>query len=56
MKFAGQWVALDPSLRNVLATGSTFAEACERAEALGHKKYVLERGPRRDGAAFVGAA
>ena len=54
-EYAGQWVALDPSLRKVLASGATFAEASERAKALGHKDFVLDRGPRRDGASFVGA-
>jgi hypothetical protein len=55
-EYAGKWVALDPTLHRVLASGETFAETRARAKELGYAKFVMARGPRKDGAAFIGAA
>lgn len=54
IEYAGQWVALDPTLRHVLASGLTFAEVRASAEELGHAKFVMARGPRKDRATFIG--
>ena len=44
----GKWIAWNFQRTRILATGRTFAEAKQAAEAIGEHKPVLAKAPRAD--------
>ena len=51
--YAGQWIAWDRRQTKIVACGRTFAEAKERAVAVGESDPVMAKAPKAD-VRFVG--
>lgn len=54
-KFAGQWIAWDPTQTRIVAHGQTFAAVKQAAAAAGEPDAVLAKVPKAD-VRFIGGA
>ena len=47
-EYSGKWIAWDFNLTRIVASGTTFAEAKQAAQAAGETRPILAKVPRAD--------